>query len=87
MVVMRNMGSEPQQFCRGDKIAQIIVEKASMPTIELVTCLPKTTRGDSGFGSTSSVAPLTMDDFVIQPHADSDPEPVKKRGPPDKMDS
>jgi deoxyuridine 5'-triphosphate nucleotidohydrolase len=80
-IVMNNFGTEDQTFSIGDKIAQLIVEKASTPTIQLVSSLPKTKRGADGFGSTDFI---TVDDFRNQKLFGMDPEPVKKKGPPDK---
>jgi len=42
VVVIRNFGEEPQTFSRGDKIAQLIVENAMPPTIQLVPQLAET---------------------------------------------
>lgn len=39
-------------FKRGDKIAQIVIEKCYAPDIETVDTLTETERGDGGFGST-----------------------------------
>lgn len=39
-------------FSRGDKIAQLILERVSTPPVEVVDQLPDTDRGASGFGST-----------------------------------
>ncbi|SHO78184.1 deoxyuridine triphosphate diphosphatase (dUTPase) [Malassezia sympodialis ATCC 42132] len=51
-VVLFNFGSEDFQFHAGDRIAQLIVEKISMPDIEEVETLDETERGSGGFGST-----------------------------------
>ena len=61
-IVMNNFGTEDQTFSIGDKIAQLIVEKASTPTIQLVSSLPKTKRGADGFGSTDFI---TVDDLFL----------------------
>ena len=37
---------------RGDKIAQLVVQRVESPTIEVVGELPDTARGAGGFGST-----------------------------------
>ena len=37
---------------KGDRIAQLIIEKISETEIEEVDCLDETERGKSGFGST-----------------------------------
>ena len=37
---------------RGDKIAQLVVQRVEAPAVEVVDDLPDTTRGAGGFGST-----------------------------------
>ena len=37
---------------KGDRIAQLIIEKIATPEIEIVDSLDDTDRGESGFGST-----------------------------------
>ncbi len=51
-VVLHNIGQQPQDFHRGDRIAQLIPEKLDMPEIKIVNKLGDTERGSSGYGST-----------------------------------
>lgn len=52
MVIAYNHSDTAYQVEKGDKIAQLILEKISIPKIVEVTDLPMTERGDHGFGST-----------------------------------
>ncbi len=47
-----NMTDEDYVFVAGDKAVQIIIQPYLAPDIEIVWELPKTDRGDGGFGST-----------------------------------
>lgn len=51
IVVMKNLG-EDYEFKKGDKIAQILIQKVEHPNIEEVNELSSTVRGEGGFGST-----------------------------------
>jgi dUTP pyrophosphatase len=51
-VVLINHGKENFFIRKGDRIAQLILEKVSMENPVEVRDLPNTERGDSGFGST-----------------------------------
>ena len=51
-VVLFNHGEEDLQVKRGDRIAQLILEKISYADIVEVDDLDATARGDGGFGST-----------------------------------
>ncbi len=51
-VILRNLGVEPHEIHRGDKIAQLLIQKIELPVIEEVTDLDGTPRGTGGFGST-----------------------------------
>ena len=50
-VVVRNFGNNAQVISTKMKIAQMLIEKVSIPTITEVTKLDKTDRGKKGFGS------------------------------------
>lgn len=52
VVKLYNLGEENYHFDRGDKIAQMIIEKCCQPEMEVTTELTDTERGASGFGST-----------------------------------
>ena len=51
-VKLVNHTDEPFHVHRGDKISQLVVLPVYLPTPELADELPKTERGDAGFGST-----------------------------------
>jgi len=46
-----NLGDEPYTFEKGDKIAQMIIQRKEMVSIEEVRELDDTDRGEKGFGS------------------------------------
>ncbi len=51
-VVLFNHGEEDFEIKKGDRIAQLIIEKIEMPEIKIVSELLVTERGEGGFGST-----------------------------------
>lgn len=51
IVGLINLSEEPHTFEKGDKIAQMIIQKKEFVTIEEVDDLDATDRGDKGFGS------------------------------------
>jgi dUTP pyrophosphatase len=51
-VLIRNEGLEPVSICRGDRIAQLVFHRFSVPDIVECQELGSTGRGRSGFGST-----------------------------------
>ena len=51
-VVMFNLGQTDYPVKKGDRIAQLILEKILMAEIEEVDDLDDTERGEGGFGST-----------------------------------
>lgn len=52
VVKLYNLGSNPYQFERGDKIIQLVVMQVCYPTIEQVEQIEGGERGDAGYGST-----------------------------------
>jgi dUTP diphosphatase len=44
--------TEPVRFERGDRIAQLVVQRVAFPQFHEVQTLPGSARGDGGFGST-----------------------------------
>ena len=50
MVLLINTASRLHPIKRGDPIAQLILEKVSIPILKEVKALPPTTRGDHGCG-------------------------------------
>jgi len=59
-VVLANLGDQPYQVEKGDRIAQLIIEKFDNRELQEVTELDDTERGDQGFGSSNA----TMDQGV-----------------------
>jgi len=53
-VLLWNFGDSPFSVCRGDRIAQLILEKIEMPEVEVVSILEDTIRNTGAFGSTGS---------------------------------
>ncbi|MEO7564193.1 MAG: dUTP diphosphatase [Sphingomicrobium sp.] len=51
-VILANLGSEPFQVNRGERIAQLVPAKVQKAALEEVTELGSTARGAGGFGST-----------------------------------
>ncbi|SEF46054.1 dUTP pyrophosphatase [Caloramator fervidus] len=51
-VIMINFGNKPFIIKRGDRIAQMIINKVEIPEIIEVEELDNTERGEGGFGST-----------------------------------
>ena len=51
-VVLFNHGTEDFEIKKGDRIAQLILEKCDTPMIKEIGLLDETLRGDGGFGST-----------------------------------
>lgn len=51
-VLLINHGAEPVEFRRGERIAQLVVQRVEQIGLEEVVELPPSQRGASGFGST-----------------------------------
>lgn len=51
-VILANLGDEPFEIERGDRIAQLVVAAAPQALISEVDALDETVRGAGGFGST-----------------------------------
>lgn len=51
-VILVNLGGEPFRIKRGDRIAQVVVQRVERVALEEVGELDETPRGDGGFGST-----------------------------------
>ena len=51
-VILANTGSEPVRIERGERIAQMVVQKVPRVTFREVDALPGTARGAGGFGHT-----------------------------------
>lgn len=52
--ILINLGSEPFEIKKGDRIAQMVIAPVSKAEWEIVDELVTTTRGSGGFGSTGS---------------------------------
>lgn len=48
--------SQPVELGRGDRIAQLVIQRVARPVFHEVRSLPGSARGDSGFGSTGGHA-------------------------------
>lgn len=51
-VVMCSLNGSIHEFKKGDRIAQLVLERCEVPPIVEVDYIPTTSRGDGGFGST-----------------------------------
>ena len=51
-VVIFNHGHSPFEVKKGDRIAQLVLERIFMAEVEEVTSLEETQRGEKGYGST-----------------------------------
>jgi len=51
-VLLVNLGDTPVKLSRGDRIAQLVVQRVEHVTLTPVAELPPSTRGAGGFGST-----------------------------------
>jgi len=51
-VVLVNLSGKSFEIQKGQKIAQVLIQKVENPKIEVVEELSETSRGDKGFGST-----------------------------------
>lgn len=57
MVILHNLGTYPYNVRKGQRVAQLILEKNLTPECEILDEFPQellTTRNDSGFGSTGA---------------------------------
>jgi dUTP pyrophosphatase len=48
--------AESVSFQRGDRIAQLVIQRVALPVFHEVDTLPGSSRGDGGFGSTGGHA-------------------------------
>jgi dUTP pyrophosphatase len=54
-VLLINLGQEPFEIKRGERIAQIVIAPVTQGAWEIVESLPATARGAGGFGSTGKI--------------------------------
>ena len=67
-VVLQNFGTTIQTIKHGDKMAQLIIERAQTPDISVVTSLTTTSRGAHGFGSTDTIAATNKNESTPSPN-------------------
>jgi len=53
-VALFNLGDGPFEVKKGDRIAQLILERCETPYVREITEMSETQRGDGGFGSTGA---------------------------------
>jgi len=53
-VILVNLGDDPVEIVRGDRIAQLVIVAVQTQEFEVVDELPDSTRGEGGLGSTGS---------------------------------
>lgn len=75
-VILFNHGDVEFRINRGDRIAQLILERISMAVVEEVNELSDTERGTSGFGSTG-IQQKSMDvpSMVVDENSDANKKP------------
>jgi dUTP pyrophosphatase len=56
VILLNTDPAEPVSFRRGDRIAQLVVQRVEQVTFREVAALPRTDRGECGFGSTGGHA-------------------------------
>ena len=61
-VIIQNHGQDDFKVCKGDRIAQLILEQYASPPIKEVESLEDTGQEDRGFGSTG----VTEQDLLIR---------------------
>jgi len=54
MVALANLGDQPYQVEKGDRISQLIIDKFANWELQEVIQLDDTERGDQGFGSSDT---------------------------------
>lgn len=57
--------AQPVRLCRGDLIAQLVVQRVAEADFELLDQLPESARGERGHGSTGGVAEWAADAAAI----------------------
>ena len=72
-VVLFNFSDEDFPVAPGDRVAQLILEKIDMASVEEVEDLPDTARGAGGFGSTGVSQPVEPE--VKRSKVDANPAP------------
>lgn len=76
-VILFNLGDSDFQVRTGDRIAQLILERIILPSVEEVEQMPDSgQRGTAGFGSTGVAA----DTAANKTHHDEEPGPAASSG-------
>lgn len=78
-VVLFNHGAEDFEVKRGDRVAQLILERISMAPCVEVQELDATTRGVGGFGSTGVAGGITDKENTAASASESVLEPATKK--------
>ena len=73
VTLLNTDAARPVRFGRGDRIAQLVIQRVAVPVFHEVESLPGSARGDGGFGSTGGHAAAPGD-------AARGPEPGNPRG-------
>jgi dUTP pyrophosphatase len=60
-VLLFNLGNTAFEVKRGDRVAQLVLERISTPEVVEVESLDETVRGGGGYGSTGVAAPSKVD--------------------------
>ena len=58
VTLLNTDSSRPVSFKRGDRIAQLVIQRVERATFHEVEVLPDSVRGDGGFGSPASRGPM-----------------------------
>ena len=66
-VVLANLGDQPYRVEKGDRIAQLIIEKFDNRELQEVTQLDDTERGDQGFGCSDTTMDEEVKDQSVKP--------------------
>jgi len=53
-IAIANVGNEPYTFTKGQKVAQVLIQKVEQATFEEANELSESSRGAGGFGSTGT---------------------------------
>jgi hypothetical protein len=72
-VLLINGGTEPFRYSKGMKVAQLVLHHVATPPVVEVEELPKTARGEAGFGSTGSYTAVPTLSITMPP---SEPAPA-----------
>jgi deoxyuridine 5'-triphosphate nucleotidohydrolase len=94
-ILLHNFGSTSQTLEHGQRIAQMILERAYVANIDIVQELDDTTRGQNGFGSTEANATQDNEVTITDSHPNVDkhnPNPnqeilISKKLPPTPITS